>query len=217
MTRPLVKHMAISAILLGSFAVIGAGLVAWIHQQTAPTITANEQAALLRNLHSLVPPEKHDNKLTRDTIQVRDEALLGTPKPVTVYRARKEEEPVTAILNVIAPDGYGGPINLLVAIRYNGELAGVRVINHRETPGLGDAIEADRSDWIHSFEGKSLDNPDPAGWKVEKDSGEFDQFTGATVTPRAVVKAVHNALKYYQQHREQLFRPTDNPTTDEST
>lgn len=215
--RALAKHMTISAVLLGGFAVIGAGLVAWIHQQTAPTIAANEQAALLRNLHSLVTPKAHDNKLTRDTIQVRNEALLGTPKPVTVYRARKDGEPVTAILNVIAPDGYSGPINLLVAIRYNGELAGVRVINHRETPGLGDAIEADRSDWIHSFSGKSLNNPGPAGWKVKKDGGQFDQFTGATVTPRAVVKAVHNALKYYERHREQLFRPTDNPTTDEST
>ncbi len=215
--RALVKHMTISAVLLGGFAVIGAGLVAWIHQQTAPTITANEKAALLRNLHTLVPPDTHDNTLIRDTIQVRDPALLGTPDPVTVYRARKDGEPVTAILNVIAPDGYSGSISLLVAIRYDGELAGVRVINHRETPGLGDAIEADRSDWIHSFSGKSLDNPGPAGWKVKKDGGQFDQFTGATVSPRAVVKAVHNALKYYEQHREQLFRSTDNPTTDEST
>lgn len=130
----LLKHMSISAVLLGGFAIIGSGLVAWIHQQTAPTIVANEQATLLRNLHSLVPPDSHDNDLTRDTIQVRNEALLGTPEPVTVYRARQNGEPVTAILNVIAPDGYSGRINLLVAIRYNGELAGVRVINHRETP-----------------------------------------------------------------------------------
>jgi len=212
----LLKHMSISAVLLGGFAIIGSTLVAWIHQQTAPTIEANEQAALLRNLHSLVPPDIHDNDITEDTIQVRNEPLLGTPEPVTVYRARRNGEPVTAILNVIAPDGYSGRINLLVAIRYNGELAGVRVINHRETPGLGDAIDADRSDWIHSFAGKSLDNPGPAGWRVKKDGGEFDQFTGATVTPRAVVKAVHNALKYYAEHREQLFRPTDN-TSDEAS
>lgn len=210
----LLKHMSISAVLLGGFAIIGSTLVAWIHQQTAPTIEANEQAALLRNLHSLVPPDIHDNDITEDTIQVRDESLLGTPEPVTVYRARQDGEPVTAILNVIAPDGYSGRINLLVAIRYDGELAGVRVIKHSETPGLGDAIDADRSDWIHSFAGKSLDNPGPAGWRVKKDGGEFDQFTGATVTPRAVVKAVHNALKYYAEHREQLFRPTDN-TSDE--
>lgn len=208
--RALVKHMSISAVLLGSFAIVGGGVVAWIQQQTAPTIAANEQAALLRNLHTLVPPGTHDNDLAQDTIQVRNEVLLGTPEPVTVYRARQSGEPVTAILNVIAPDGYNGRINLLVAIRYSGELAGVRVINHRETPGLGDAIEPERSTWIHTFTGKSLDNPKPAGWAVKKDGGQFDQFTGATVTPRAVVKAVHNALKYYAEHREQLFRPTDN-------
>lgn len=211
----LFKYMSISAVLLGIFAVIGGGVVAWIQQQTAPTIAANEQAALLRNLHTLVPPGTHDNDMTRDTIQVSNEALLGTSEPVTVYRARQDGEPVTAILNVVAPEGYSGQIRLLVAIRYSGELAGVRVINHRETPGLGDAIEPERSDWIHGFTGKSLDNPEPAGWRVRKDGGEFDQFTGATVTPRAVVKAVHNALKYYAEHREQLFRETD-PTTEES-
>ena len=211
--RALVKHMSISAVLLGSFAVIGAGVVAWIQQQTAPTIAANEQAALLRNLHTLVPPGTHDNDLVRDTIQVQDEALLGSPRPVTVYRARQDGKPVTAILNVIAPDGYSGRISLLVAIRYSGELAGVRVINHRETPGLGDAIEPERSDWIHHFTGKSLDNPKPAGWAVKKDGGEFDQFTGATVTPRAVVRAVHNALKYYAAHRDELFqKPPTDPT-----
>lgn len=211
----LLKYMSISAVLLGGFAIIGSTLVAWIHQQTAPTIEANEQAALLSNLHSLIPPGTHDNDITEDTIQVHDETLLGTPEPVTVYRARQDGEPVTAILNVIAPEGYSGRINLLVAIRYDGELAGVRVIKHSETPGLGDAIDAERSDWIHSFTGKSLDNPEPDGWRVKKDGGEFDQFTGATVTPRAVVKAVRNALKYYAEHREQLFRPTDN-TGDES-
>lgn len=204
------RHMSISAVLLGGFAILGGAVVAWIQQETAPVIAENEQAALLRNLHSLVPPGTHDNDLAEDTIQVQDERL-GTPEPVTVYRARQDGEPVTAILNVIAPDGYNGRINLLVAIRYSGELAGVRVINHRETPGLGDGIEADRSDWIHSFTGKSLDNPGPAGWAVKKDGGRFDQFTGATITPRAVVKAVHNALKYYADHREQLFQRGDNP------
>lgn len=209
--RALFRNMSISAILLGGFAVLGGAIVALIQHETAPVIAENEQAALLRNLHTLVQPGSHDNQLTEDTIQVQNE-LLGTDHPVTVYRARKNGKPITAILNVIAPDGYSGNIKMLVAINYDGELAGVRVINHRETPGLGDAIEAERSDWIFEFAGKSLDNPGPDGWAVKKDGGEFDQFTGATVSPRAVVKAVHNALKYYADHREQLFRRDDDTT-----
>lgn len=213
--RPLIKHMTISALLLGGFAVLGSLLVAWIHEETAQTIADNEQAALLRNLHTLVPPERHTNDMVHDTIEVQAPQLLGSPKPLTVYRARRDGEPATAIMTVIAPDGYNGNIKLLVAIRYNGELAGVRVINHRETPGLGDAIETERSDWIHSFAGKSLDNPGKAGWAVKKDGGQFDQFTGATITPRAIVKAVHNALKYYERHREELFRQNPQPASGE--
>ncbi|MGD8407887.1 MAG: electron transport complex subunit RsxG [Thiohalophilus sp.] len=213
--RGLLRHMSISAFLLGVFAVLGGAIVAWIQHETAPVIAENEQAALLRNLQTLVPPDSYDNELTEDAIQVRNE-LLGTDNPLTVYRARKNGKPITVILNVIAPDGYSGNIKLLVAINYDGKLAGVRVINHRETPGLGDAIETDRSDWIYGFAGKSLNNPGPGGWAVKKDGGEFDQFTGATITPRAVVKAVHNALKYYTDHREQLFGH-DNDTTGKNT
>ncbi len=202
----LAKHMSISAVLLGLFAIVGSGLVALTYRNTADTIAANERAYLLSNLHTLISPDAHDNELIHDTIKVTNKALLGSPKPVTIYRARKDNKPVAAILNVIAPDGYNGNINLLVAIRHDGELMGVRVVSHRETPGLGDAIEADRSNWIHSFAGKSLDNPGPGGWAVKKDGGVFDQFTGATITPRAVVKAVHNALKYYRQNHERIFQ-----------
>jgi len=202
----LAKHMSISAVLLGLFAIVGTGLVAWTYQETESKIADNERAFLLSNLHTLIRPDEHNNELIHDTIEVTNKQLLGSPKPITIYRARKNGKPVAAILNVIAPDGYNGRINLLVAIRYSGELAGVRVVAHNETPGLGDAIDASRSDWIHSFDGKSLDNPQPAGWAVKKDGGVFDQFTGATITPRAVVKAVHNALKYYSENRQMIFQ-----------
>ena len=108
----------------------------------------------------------------------------------------------------MAPDGYSGNIHLLVAIKYDGTLAGVRVVNHKETPGLGDAVEAERSNWILGFTGKSLTNPGKKGWAVKRDGGQFDQFTGATITPRAVVKAVYKTLEYYQQHKTQLFSDT---------
>ena len=114
---------------------------------------------------------------------------------------------ITVILTPVAPDGYSGEIRLLVGIRYDGSLSGVRVLEHHETPGLGDAIEEGRSDWITRFTGLSLSNPAAPGWTVKRDGGHFDQFTGATITPRAVVKAVHRCLIYFAQNRAYLFAP----------
>jgi len=108
------------------------------------------------------------------------------------------------VLEAIAPDGYSGKITLLIAI-VNGELAGVRVVSHNETPGLGDYIDAAKSDWIKQFDHASLTHPDSSAWKVKKDGGRFDYMTGATITPRAVVKAVHKALRYYEQHGAEIF------------
>jgi electron transport complex protein RnfG len=196
--------MVIGAAILGLFAVLGAGLVSFTYQATKPQIMENERQAILRNLHAIVSPDEHDNPIEQDTIEVTD-TQLGSSKPVKVYRARMGKLPVAAIINSIAPDGYGGNIYLLVAIRHNGTLAGVRVVSHHETPGLGDGIEAERSDWVLAFNGRSLTNPDERGWGVKKDGGEFDQFTGATVTPRVVVRAVHKTLLYYSQNREALF------------
>jgi electron transport complex protein RnfG len=202
---PLLRNMIISALLLGIFAVLGTAVVSFTYDVTAETIADNEKAYLLQNLHVIISPDEHDNDIYTDTIQVTDPQLLGTPKPITVYRARRGGQPVAVVLTPDAPNGYGGAIQLLVGIYADGTLAGVRVLKHQETPGLGDRIEADRSDWILGFAGKSLDDPGPAGWAVKKDGGRFDQFTGATITPRAVVGAVHNALLYFQAHREQLF------------
>jgi electron transport complex protein RnfG len=112
---------------------------------------------------------------------------------------------LAVLLGAVAPDGYSGAIRLLVAVGTDGRVIGVRVLEHRETPGLGDFIETRRSDWIHGFAGRSLGDPPPAGWQVRKDGGEFDQFTGATVTPRAVVRAVRNALTYFDRHRTELL------------
>jgi len=203
----LVRHMLMTALLLGLFAVLGTGMVALTQHETKQAIIDNERAYLLRTLNSLVPPTAYDNALYQDTITVTDPALLGTAKPVTIYRARRAGTPVAAILTTRAPGGYNGTIKLLVAIRYNGVIMGVRVVSHQETPGLGDSIDAKKSNWIHSFDGHSLNQPNDLGWRVEKDGGIFDQFTGATISPRAVVKAVHDSLKYYQLHKEEIFTP----------
>lgn len=199
------QQILLTAVLLALFAVLGTGLVALTFGNTHERIAANERAALLRNLHVLIPPERHDNDLFNDVIEVTAPDLLGSTAPVAVYRARKDGWPVALVIAATAPDGYSGPIRLLVGINADGTLAGVRVVGHRETPGLGDAIEASRSDWILGFDGRSLEDPEEALWAVKRDGGHFDQFTGATITPRAVVKAVKKALLYFQRNSERLF------------
>jgi len=201
------RQIIITTIILLLFAVVGTTLVAYTFEKTRDQIVANERATLLRKLHRLIPADQHDNVLLEDTITARDEALLGSDEPVMVYRARRNGEPVALVIAAIAPDGYSGSIKLLVGINVDGTLSGVRVVAHRETPGLGDAIDETRSDWIYIFSGKSLQAPDVSRWAVKKDGGDFDQLTGATITPRAVVKAARNALLYYRDHQEALFAP----------
>ncbi|EDN69660.1 electron transport complex protein RnfG [Beggiatoa sp. PS] len=189
--------MGQAALLLMVFAVLGGGLVAFSFHNTAEQIKENERAALLRILNALIPHEQYDNDLFHDVIKIPNDAMLGTTEPVTIYRARQSRQPVAAVITTIVPDGYNGRINLLVGINYEGILIGVRVVSHRETPGLGDKIELRRSDWILGFNGRSLTNPNATNWKVKQDGGIFDQFTGATITPRAIVKAVYKTLLFF--------------------
>jgi Na+-translocating ferredoxin:NAD+ oxidoreductase subunit G len=173
---------------------------------TRERVARNEQAWIKEHLDALVPPAMHDNDLLTDKITVSSPDLLGTSAPVTVYRARRNGAPVAAVLRPVAPDGYRGPIELLVAIAYDGTLLGVRVLRHNETPGLGDAFEKRDVHWLERFRGLSLSNPPQQRWTVRKDGGDFDAFTGATITPRAIIKAVRRALEYYQANRERLFQ-----------
>ena len=200
-----VKQILISGFLLWLFSVVGTTLVAVTQQTTAERIVANEKKVLMRNLHALLPPQKMDNDMTQDSIVIEPSALLGTHGPTLAYRARKNNEPVAVVLNAVAPGGYNGDIHLLVGIYVDGSVAGVRVVKHNETPGLGDGIEVKKSNWILGFDGKSLANPPPEHWKVKRDGGDFDQMTGATITPRAIVKAVKQALQYFQQNKQRLF------------
>jgi electron transport complex protein RnfG len=142
--------------------------------------------------------------MVADSIQVESAELLGSEK-TTVYRGRKMAQPVATILTPVVPNGYSGPIKLLVAVRYDGTLGGVRVISHKETPGLGDKIEETRSDWIYGFTDKSLQNPHLEKWGVKRDGGYFDQFTGATITPRSIVTAVKKTLLYVRDHKDALY------------
>ena len=152
----------------------------------------------------MIEPQLYDNALEQDTISINNDKL-NPRQASTIYRARKNGQAVAVVMTVTAPDGYSGDITMLVAVNTNKEITGVRIIEHKETPGLGDKVDINRDDWVLDFNGKSLVNPNIEQWKVKKDGGEFDGFTGATITPRAVVKAVANSLQYFQDHQDSVF------------
>jgi len=205
MTEPVLKNVGLSALVLAVFALIGTSLVAYTELATRDKILEAEKQAMLNNLNAVFDPSRYNNVLFNDVIQVTSKQYLGSAKPVSVFRARMNDQPVGLVLSPQAPDGYGGEIKMLVGVDINGIVTGVRILSHHETPGLGDAIEARRSPWVHEFDGKSLQNPGVEKWHVKRDSGYFDQFTGATITPRAVVKAVKNTLLYVRQNQTLLF------------
>lgn len=200
------RHILTTGLLLASFAIVGTGLVAFTYNQTKDRIETAERQALLKSLHEVIPQWAHDNELINDQIMVSSEQYLGTKDPLSVFRARLQNQPVAAILTAVAPDGYNGDIKILIGVSYAGEIHGVRIIGHRETPGLGDAIETRRSDWVLGFNGQSIEKTDKKKWRVKKDGGVFDQLTGATITPRAIVKAVYKALDYYLLNRDMIYR-----------
>ncbi len=199
------RQILISGVFLWLFAVGGTTLVALTEYNTSAAIAENERQLLLRNLYALLPRDSLDNDIATDTLELPAAELLGTSEPSTAYRARLGGEPVAVVINSIANNGYSGKIHLLVGIYVDGRLAGVRVVKHAETPGLGDAVEVRKSPWIRGFDGKSLEDPQADGWRVKRDGGEFDQFTGATITPRAVVGAVHKTLLYYRDNADMIF------------
>lgn len=200
------KHILSIALILTLFAIGSTGLVSLTEVSTRDKIADNERQALLKAIHALLPKERYDNDILSDTLQLPENPLTHSAGS-TVYRARLGEQPVAVIFSTVAPNGYNGNITLLVGIYHDGRIAGVRVINHKETPGLGDKIDIRKSDWIEQFAGLSLDNPKPQNWLVKKDGGQFDQFTGATITPRAIIQAIKNALHYFEQQRDWLFKP----------
>jgi len=199
------RSMAGAGLVLALFATVATGLLGVTERATRERIAENRERALIEGLYQVIPEGSFDNQLHLDTIALLAPTAFGSPDPVTVYRARLEGEPVAAAFQIVAPDGYSGAIHLLLGVDLSGGVTGVRVVAHRETPGLGDAIELQRSDWILGFDGKHLGVPHAERWAVRRDGGEFDQFTGATITPRAVVNAIKRALQHFHQHRDDFF------------
>lgn len=194
-----------SVIVLTLIATVMAIALALVYQLTGDRIAEQAERTRLSTLNQILPPKSYDNGLTTDWIEVTAPAVFKTPEAVRIYRARQSGNPVAALFVVTAPDGYNGPIELLVGLWEDGTIAGVRVLSHRETPGLGDRMELSKSDWVHQFRGRSLGQPDYSNWAVERRGGVFDQFTGATITPSAIVAAIRRTLVYYQDHRARIF------------
>lgn len=200
----MLEMMRKNALTLAIFALVCTALVALTHRLTQGTIIEQEQAQLLRVLDELLPESNHDEPLFDHCVMLTSQQFLGSTDALPVFTAVKNGQPQGYAIEAIAPDGYSGDIKLIVGVKIDGTLNGVRVLTHNETPGLGDKIELKRSPWILSFNGKSMSDEKDARWAVRNDGGQFDAFTGATITPRAVVKAVRKVLLLVQQQPQLL-------------
>ena len=187
-------------VLLGGVALLTSAVMGIADRLTRTDIANRQLEDLQATLQQVIPAGYYDNELVRDTATIQD-----GERSVVVYRARKAGQ-VQAVCYQVSAPGYGNTaIAIIMGVDRSGALLGTRVVSHNETPGLGDKIELSKSDWILSFTGRSLTNPPPEKWGVKKDGGVFDQFTGATITPRAVVKAVKGGLEFFTAHRAALL------------
>ena len=201
-------------LILASFGALMTGMTALVNLMTKPTI---EHQALLQQkslFDQVIPASVYDNDMQNECYNVTDESL-GTATPHRMYLARKNGQPVAAVVETTAPDGYSGAIQLLVAADFHGKVYGSRVLEQHETPGLGDKIEVRISDWIKHFANQTINGPTDERWAVKKDGGMFDQFTGATITPRAVVRSVKRTALFIGTVPSQLSHLTPCGARDE--
>jgi electron transport complex protein RnfG len=201
----LFKNALRTAAIMLAFAFIGTLLLATVFDVTRAPIEASEKAARLSLFKEILPAENYDNDLLASQVTIAPNALLGNRLPSIANVAKKQQQTAGVILEAIAHDGYSGDIKLLIAIRADGSISGVRVLAHKETPGLGDYIDIAHGNWIKLFDNESLEKTAAEKWQVKKDGGQYDYMVGATITPRAVVKAVKQALQFYQQNKQTLF------------
>ena len=199
-----------SSLTLAAIAAICSALVAGTYALTADRIAANEKALLEQSLQPALAGLFYDSDVTESRLVLQPPHGLPGNDPAVIYRVFSGNEPVAALFAVTARDGYSGPIRILVGVGIDGTITGVRILNHRETPGLGDKIESARSDWVFQFDGRRMGDPVAAGWAITGDGGEFDQLTGASITPRAVIKAIRDTLIYFDANREAVFLTTTN-------
>lgn len=199
------RHSTKSALLLMGFAVVGTAMLAATYSLTRDIIAESEKQAKLALIGQILPKTLYDNDLLREVRELPPAAELGNPGATPLYLATLGGQPAAAVFEAVAPDGYAGKIKLIISVKADGELAGVRVVDHHETPGLGDYIVIAKDRWITQFDGLSLAKYAAPDWKVKKDGGKFEHRSGATVTPRAIVKAVHKSLQYVADNRSRFF------------
>ena len=204
------KRVGYQAALLGGFATLSAAFLVIGDNSTRDTIALRIDEDVQASLRQVVPDNIHDNNLLENTVTIRDEK-----RTVLFHRATKDSK-VTAVAFTVTGKGYAGDIVLVMGVNAQGEMLGVRVLTHAETPGLGDKIEEKKDNWIYSFNGLSLDNVPKSQWAVKKDGGRFDQFSGATITPRAVVKAVKEGLQFFKMHQGEILTNITPSQTEES-
>ena len=198
-----------SGVTLAAIAAICTTLVATTYHLTKDRIAANERAFLERKLAPVLGSIAFEGSISESKRLIKAPHDLPGREDALVYRVYSDDRPVAALSAVTAPDGYAGPIRILLGIDVNGVVTGLRVLEHRETPGLGDKIEESKSDWVYQFAGKSLGDPAVEDWSIRRDGGEFDQLSGASVTPRAVINAVRGTLLYFDANRDQVFTIDD--------
>jgi electron transport complex protein RnfG len=198
------RGLSRSSVTLTVVFVVAVLLLTTINTLTKNRIKRSEQTWTLNNLSHVLPPGPFDNDPVA-TQRQQTVPALGGDEALTLYTVYKSDEPAAAAMEIIARNGYNGDIRVLLGIRYNGEIVGARVLSHRETPGLADDIDIRRSDWITHFNGHSLAQLEPQDWDVKQRAGQFDAFTGATITPRAIISAIHQALIWFEANREQVF------------
>lgn len=213
LVRLALRNALRTSIILLAFAVLATALLVLTYKRTQPSIERSLQAAKLALLSQVLPHRLYDNDLLSSRHTVAPDSRLGTQRPSALWIARRGNAVTAVVLEAVAPDGYSGDIQLLIGIDMSGTITGVRVTGHRETPGLGDYIDRQKSPWIEQFAGKSRKQLPARSWKVRKDGGAFDARAGATITPRAVVKAVSQALDYFANNRTTLLamRPAGTP------
>ena len=200
-----------SAAILAVLAAVCTALVALTYDLTDERIAANEQAFLEESLKPVLAGIDYEGTLSDSTMIIPVPHDLPGNQPATVYRIFEDDTPLAALFVVVARDGYAGPIRILIGLTDDGRINRARVIDHRETPGLGDRIEASKSDWINQFDGRSLLNPTEDRWKIKRDGGDFDQLSGASITSRSVVKALRETLVYFNANRDSVFAPDAEP------
>lgn len=190
---------------LALLALLAGALVTSTERWTRDRIEGNQSLQTLRQLNRVLPPDLYDNDLHRDRIELLAPQVLGSREPLPAWRGRLEGRPSAAVLTVVAPNGYNGPITMLVALRPDGRIIGVRVTEHKETPGIGDAIEDTRSDWILGFSGRSLQQPPEGRWRLTVDGGDIDHISGASMTSRTITSALRRTLAWFAANQEQVF------------